>query len=518
MRENPRTGFLGKVSSLSQAVSAKAAEAVANVPSLPQGPFLTLLVIDNPDTDWARYFRGRKVGDFDVRVEQAKLSQLTVMASSGAGVVACTRECGRSSGPFKPDFLLIRQNLRDAGKDYRKLLLGFQYGQVPCLNSLQSVYNFQDKPWVYAHLLDIQRRIGADQFPLIPQTYHPDHTHMDEPPAFPCVLKVGHAHGGLGKVKVEGETSWKDLASVVAVSGQYCTVEEYIDAKYDLHIFKLGDCYRAMIASHCCDCRRKSLSGNWKTSVGQSILEEVPVQDKYRLWIDQVSEMFGGLDICSLEAVVGKDGQEVIIEVNDCALNLMGESQEEDRKQIAEMVVQQMEVQCLPATHTNGVVESTSKNLLEKSTERAEERDLKGEERKEKSLPGPIQRGPQRRISSGQDSYDSTASSGSTSSVTSSTSRNSRDSAKQRGRVDQEKGKNLPGPLQRGPQRRRSASQASTGSTSSDSSRNSGDSVKCREVEQNDQEEATAAQAEGEDTMKNLRTTFAGIFGESRLK
>ena len=42
-------------------------------------------------------------------------------------------------------------------------------------------------------------------------------------------------------------------------------------------------------ASHCCDCRRKSLSGNWKTSVGQSILEEVPVQDKYRLWIDQVN-------------------------------------------------------------------------------------------------------------------------------------------------------------------------------------------------------------------------------------
>ena len=39
----------------------------------------------------------------------------------------------------------------------------------------------------------------------------------------------------------------QDLAGVVAVSGQYCTVEEYIDAKYDLHIFKLGDCYRAMM-------------------------------------------------------------------------------------------------------------------------------------------------------------------------------------------------------------------------------------------------------------------------------
>ena len=37
------------------------------------------------------------------------------------------------------------------------------------------------------------------------------------------------------------------LASVVAVSGQYCTVEEYVDAKYDLHIFKLGNRYRAMM-------------------------------------------------------------------------------------------------------------------------------------------------------------------------------------------------------------------------------------------------------------------------------
>jgi hypothetical protein len=265
-----------------------------------------------------------------------------------------------------------------------------------------------------------------------------------------------------------------------------------------------------MIASHCCDCRRKSLSGNWKTSVGQSILEEVPVQDKYRLWIDQVSEMFGGLDMCSLEAVVAKDGEEVIIEVNDCALNLMGESQEEDRKQIAEMGLKQMEVQCVPATHTNGVVESNSaaKNLHEKSSERVDERDLKSQEVKEKSLPGPIQRGPQRRISSSQ------ASNASTSSVTSATFRNSRDPVKQSSQADQ-KGKSLPGPLQRG--RRRSTSQASTGSTSSDESRNSTDSVKRRGVDQNDQEPA-AGPAEGEDTMKNLRTTFAGIFGESRLK
>lgn len=44
---------------------------------------------------------------------------------------------------FKPDFLLIRQNLRDAREDFRNLLLGFKYSDVPSINSLESVYNFQ---------------------------------------------------------------------------------------------------------------------------------------------------------------------------------------------------------------------------------------------------------------------------------------------------------------------------------------------------------------------------------------
>ena len=62
------------------------------------------------------------------------------------------------------------------------------------------------------------------------------------------------------------------------------------------------------------------------------------------LTIFQISGMFGGLGICSMEAVIGKDDKEYIIEVNDCATNLLGESQEEDRKNIAELVLRSMEV------------------------------------------------------------------------------------------------------------------------------------------------------------------------------
>ena len=37
---------------------------------------------------------------------------------------------------------------------------------------------FQDKPWVYAHLLEIQRRVGKENFPLIDQAFYPSHRDM----------------------------------------------------------------------------------------------------------------------------------------------------------------------------------------------------------------------------------------------------------------------------------------------------------------------------------------------------
>lgn len=37
----------------------------------------------------------------------------------------------------------VRQNLKDAGEDYKKLLLALKFGGVPSINNLASIYNFQ---------------------------------------------------------------------------------------------------------------------------------------------------------------------------------------------------------------------------------------------------------------------------------------------------------------------------------------------------------------------------------------
>jgi len=52
---------------------------------------------------------------------------------------------GRS---IKPDFVLLRQHTRDATNNWKNIVLGLQYGGIPSINSLHSIYNFMDKPWV----------------------------------------------------------------------------------------------------------------------------------------------------------------------------------------------------------------------------------------------------------------------------------------------------------------------------------------------------------------------------------
>lgn len=92
---------------------------------------------------------------------------------------------------FRPDFILIRQPIRDASRDYRHLLLALMYANIPAVNSLESLYTFLDKPLIFGQLIQIQQRLGRDRFPLIQQCFYPNHREMLTSTSFPVVIKIG---------------------------------------------------------------------------------------------------------------------------------------------------------------------------------------------------------------------------------------------------------------------------------------------------------------------------------------
>lgn len=53
-------------------------------------------------------------------------------------------------------------------EDFRHLVIGMQYAGLPSINSLESIYNFCDKPWVVRHLPPVPQSTSST--PLVAST------------------------------------------------------------------------------------------------------------------------------------------------------------------------------------------------------------------------------------------------------------------------------------------------------------------------------------------------------------
>eukprot|EP00435_Cladocopium_sp_Y103_P062567 s406_g24.t1 len=193
--------------------------------------------------------------------------------------------------------------------DARSKLNGLMFAGVPCMNSLESIMMFCERPAVQGFLHQQHRRLG-DAFPVVPQHFCSSSKSLMYGYTFPAVVKVGSAHAGVGKMKIS-------------------------DAGKQQRIQKIGCHYRAF--------KRIGISGDWKTNTCTSIMDEIDCTERYRQWADVASQLFGGLDILTVDAIIeAETGKELILEVNGTSSGLHPDKAQEDNQFIKELLLERM--------------------------------------------------------------------------------------------------------------------------------------------------------------------------------
>lgn len=307
-------------------------------------PINLLIILPKARDDIVSTFRDEILSDGrPLNVIYCTWADMSVSADCASGSLRVFVDIirGPCRGVHKPDFCLIRSEARGAtdDTDFRNALLALMYGNIPAVNSLHSTYCFLERPVVMAELNKLQSIHGPSLFPVVQQSFFSDHKRMIYGDRFPAVVKVGHAHAGYGKMKVEDHHVMEDVRSLLSLNKNYVSVEPFLNGSYDLRIQKIGNKFRVF--------KRVSLSASWKTNMGTSSLEEIEMTDRYRFWATEASKMFGGLDICTVDVIYDADtAKEYIMEVNgsSSAFSLDADTLQEDNIVLKNLVISKLNV------------------------------------------------------------------------------------------------------------------------------------------------------------------------------
>merc|ERR1712228_114815 len=329
-----------------------------------EGPPLNVMVMDGDIThNWPAIFGNKKTkNNRPIHIYQASWNKIEVTTYPESAIVhmqplhtiqsyqqqiakekakqndASTFNIPLQTVDIKPHFLLIRNQPRGAlpVTDCLNAFYGLMMTNVPSMNPMQCVYMNLERPIMLSALRAIEKRVGHNKFPLINATYYSSERQMVIAPEMPAVIKIAHAHAGMGKIKVDNQTAFRDVSTIIALNDHHCTAESFIEPEYGIRVQKIGK-------DNYCVMKKMFTGSGWKSQFGGSMLTQIELTEEYKLWADECSKCFGGMDILAVDAIHGsKTGKNHIIELNGTAIGILPERWQKDSIYISEMVVDRL--------------------------------------------------------------------------------------------------------------------------------------------------------------------------------
>eukprot|EP01117_Protostelium_nocturnum_P012084 TRINITY_DN4426_c0_g1_i3.p1 TRINITY_DN4426_c0_g1~~TRINITY_DN4426_c0_g1_i3.p1 ORF type:complete len:340 (-),score=110.95 TRINITY_DN4426_c0_g1_i3:188-1207(-) len=324
-------------------------------------------------TNWTPQFAKRTLSNGEkIQIEQAEWKDISIVSSTQNGLVVHLKAMD-NPWPFTNtkeertlnhvDLVLVRNFPTDLhNNDFKSIVMGFMVAGIPCVNSFHSIFMSMNRVVLQGELkraTDVARRRMESEghknppVSVVPMTYFPNKSHLensltlpgrrDREFNYPSVIKVGNTHAGYGKMRVTNKSDHLDLSSILALNNDYYTVEPLVSYQFEYRIQKIGNNIRCFRRNNT---NRENVDKNeWKNNWGNLAFEDHPTEEFHRIWIEECSKIFGGMDICALDVLHSETEGEIALELNDTACGLMFQHEQEDIGHIRDLLIERLESQ-----------------------------------------------------------------------------------------------------------------------------------------------------------------------------
>lgn len=205
-----------------------------------------------------------------------------------------------AQGTTRIDAVLWRVGALRPHPLHRAVLEMIRLSGKVCVNSAATLLRGFDR-------LSMRAEMQQINIPLVPQTVATGRSALDLAQTdFPCVIKIGNFHAGLGKVKVDDLTIFDDVKDLSFAADDYVTIEPFIDYVRDMRCLVIEDNIWAL----------ERRGATWKANTNTIDYKLIEAPEKLRRYTIAAKKHLNA-DVLGLDFLETRNGEFVLLETND---------------------------------------------------------------------------------------------------------------------------------------------------------------------------------------------------------